>query len=301
MSRTTFTGWRRYLVWAPLAVAVGGTLVAAMPADAASNPAHHPAHHRPEPVRAGSGYLALGDSVPFGFRESANLPIPDYTNAANFVGYPEDIAAELSLRTTNAACPGETTSSLIDDTAPSNGCENAYRAHFPLHVAYSGSQLDFAVHYLRRNRDTRLVSLMIGANDGFLCRATTADHCVSELPSVLQTVGKNVRTILTAIRDHAGYRGQIVLVDYYSLDYSDPVQNASSQALNSTLAAAVQPFHVRIADAFGVFQRAAAQAGGKTCTAGLLTTLTTGGCGVHPSVAGQELLAGTVERVLDEK
>ena len=30
------------------------------------------------PVVAGSGYLALGDSVSFGYREPANLPTPDY-------------------------------------------------------------------------------------------------------------------------------------------------------------------------------------------------------------------------------
>src|SRR5664279_263420 len=33
--------------------------------------------------------------------------------------------------------------------------------------------------------------LMLGANDGFLCQDTTADHCASELPSVLAQVGSN--------------------------------------------------------------------------------------------------------------
>ncbi len=274
------------------AMALGGGVAVALPASASPHESHGHA------VRAGSGYLALGDSVPFGFREAANAPTPDYTQPDTFVGYPEDVAANLSLDETNAACPGETSSSLIDVTAPSNGCENGYRLAFPLHVSYSGPQLAFAVHFLRSHHQTRLVSLMIGANDGFLCQNTTADHCASELPAVLQTIATNVGTILRTIRHHGDYEGQIVVVNYYSLDYTSPVQNGLSQALNQAIDAAAAPFGVEIADGFGAFQQAAAQAGGNTCAAGLLTTLTTGGCGVHPSVAGQAVLAGAVERVV---
>ena len=61
---------------------------------------------------------------------------------------------------------------------------------------------------------------------------------------------------------------------------------------------AAAPFDARVADGFGAFQTAAVQAGGDSCAAGLLTKLTTGGCGVHPSVAGQQLLAGVVLRVV---
>jgi lysophospholipase L1-like esterase len=256
------------------------------------------------PVQSGSTYLALGDSVPFGYREAANLPAPNYPDAASFVGYPEDVAADLSLHVRNAACPGETSTSFIDSSAPSNGCERSpsggpgYRSAFPLHVAYQGSQLHYAIRYLRAHPGVRLVSLMIGANDGFLCQETTADHCASELPAVLAKVAANVTTILQRLRGEAGYSGQIVVVNYYSLDYSSALQNAQSQALNNALDSAAQPFDVEIADGFGAFQQAAAQAGGNSCTAGLLTTLTTGGCGVHPSVAGQQLLAGAVERVV---
>jgi hypothetical protein len=48
---------------------------------------------------------------------------------------------------------------------------------------------------------------------------------------------------------------------------------------------------VVIADGFGELQAASARSGGDTCTAGLLTQLSTGGCGIHPSYAGQALLA----------
>src|SRR5947209_4637182 len=83
-------------------------------------------------------YLALGDSVPFGYS-----PLVSPFNADNFIGYPTPVAAALKESLTNATCPGETSSHFISLTGSDNVC-GFYRAHFPLHVAYSTSQLDFA-------------------------------------------------------------------------------------------------------------------------------------------------------------
>jgi hypothetical protein len=66
-------------------------------------------------------YLALGDSVAFGYRPVNSAAT--YLNPANFTGYPEDVAKALQLNLANASCPGETTSSMINTGAPSNGCE----------------------------------------------------------------------------------------------------------------------------------------------------------------------------------
>jgi lysophospholipase L1-like esterase len=260
-------------------------------------------------VNEGSSYLALGDSVTFGYEESQVVPAPNYTDASSFIGYPEQFGAELHLNVVNASCPGETSASLIDSTAQSNGCENSvgggkvgYRTLFPLHVSYSGSQLDFAVGYLRTHRDVRLVSLMIGANDFFVCQETTADHCTaaSELAATAAAVSKNVATILSAIRWKAHYGGQIAIVNYYSLDYSSAADNASSALLNSTQDNAAAPFHVEIADGFGELEAAAAHSGGSTCNAGLLTQLVGAStpCGIHPSYAGQTLLAASLAKVV---
>lgn len=280
---------RRLLTLLAAAV-LGGTLVGGQAAGA-SRP-------RPTvPLRA-ANYLALGDSVPFGYRESNSVPPPDYSDPTTLVGFPEDVAADRSFHVANASCPGETTASLIDVTAPSNGCENDYRLLYPLHVAYSGAQLDFAVAFLRTHPQTRLVSLMVGANDGFLCQKTTPDQCATELPGLLRTVAANVATILGAIRHDAGYARRIVLVDYYSLNYSDPIQVALSKALNKALIDASAPFDVVVADGFGAFEAIAAQAGGNTCAAGLLTKLSGGGCGIHPSALGQQVLADAVEQVV---
>jgi lysophospholipase L1-like esterase len=254
----------------------------------------------PLPVVAGSGYLALGDSVTFGYREADTRPAPDYHKASTFVAYPADLGAALGLKVTNAACPGETSASLINPAAQSNGCEHTatggpgYRTAFPLHVTYSGSQLTFAVEFLKTHPGTRLVSLMIGANDGFICEAETKDKCVTEFPRVLASVAKNVATILTAVRKGAGYTGQIVILNYYSTDYTSQAGNLASKALNGAQDAAAKPFGVEIANGYQAFLVASVHSAGKPCRAGLLTQLNgkkTATCGVHPSVAGQAVLA----------
>jgi lysophospholipase L1-like esterase len=252
-------------------------------------------------VTAGSRYLALGDSVTFGYQEPTVVPAPNYHVASNFLGYPEMLGAELHLKVANAACPGETSSSFIDTSAPNLGCESAYRKDFPLHVSYTGSQLAYAVKYLRRYRNVRLVSLMIGANDVFMCEASTKDGCASpsEQTPLFAKIAANTRQILSAIRNKAHYRGQLVLVNYYSLNYTNAFITDGSISLNTALDSSAKRFHAVIANGFATFQAAALHSASNTCTAGLLTMLgKPGDCGVHPSYAGQALLAQTVEKAI---
>lgn len=257
------------------------------------------------PVVPRSQYLALGDSVTFGYMEPTVVPAPNYGNAASFAGYPEQLGARLRLSVANASCPGETSASLINASAPSNGCENSpshkssdkYRNH-PLHVKYTGSQLAFALSYLHSHHNVRLITLMIGANDFFLCQKTTSDGCASEQNATAANVTKNIHTILSAIRNKAHYAGQLVIVNYYSLNYSVPAVNAQSQLLNKVQDNAAKPFGVKIADGYGELETASAHSGGNTCTAGLLTQLSAGGCGIHPSYAGQTLLAQALEKTI---
>lgn len=257
-----------------------------------------------KPAVPGSRYLALGDSIAFGYREASNLPTPDYTNPAGFRGYAENVAAALGLRLTNAACPGETSMSFIKKSAPSNGCENhyvagvgqvdgGYRTLYPLHTSYVRSQLGFAKHFLTNHPHTRLVTMTLGANDAFLCQASTSDGCLSEILPLVQTIRANLTKILAGIRG-TGYAGQIVLLNYYSLDYTDAFLTAEVQLLNSALTQAAAAYGARIASGFDAFKAAAEQAGGDVCTAQLVTALTGGGCGVHPSVAGAAVLAQAV-------
>jgi lysophospholipase L1-like esterase len=291
-------------VRALVGVALFGSAVSGIAVPALS--AQHAIAPSSEAVTRGSDYLALGDSITFGFRDPSTTPAPNYFLASSFIGYPEDVGAALGLRVANAACPGETSLSLIEPDAQSNDCENllggglGYRSTYPLHMRYAGTQLQFALAYLRGHPQTRLVTLMIGANDELLCQKTTTDECASptELAGVLAQVASDVGTTLGAIRHRAHYGGQVVVVDYFSLDYSNDADDAQSLALNTSTDDVARRFGATIADGYGVFEAAAAQSGGNSCAAGLLTQLAGGGCGVHPSLAGQALLALAVEQAI---
>jgi lysophospholipase L1-like esterase len=255
---------------------------------------------------ANGTYLALGDSVAFGYVPPQAVPAPNYLVAHSFVGYPEYLAQQLDERVSNASCPGETTASLIVAGAQSNGCENSpgsptgYSTLYPLHAQYQGTQIDYALHYLAAHKHTRLITIDIGANDVFLCQETTADHCTSpaELGGVLNEIAGNLGTIFHDLRDVAGYQGTIVALTYYSLSYSDPTQVAGAQLLNSFIAGVAAQYGVTVADGFAAFEGPSLAFGGDPCAAGLLIKLPDGTCNIHPSPLGHQLLAQAIAQAI---
>jgi lysophospholipase L1-like esterase len=244
----------------------------------------------------GGTMLSLGDSVVFGYITQDG---PAYVNADNFIGYPEIVGNALRLAATNPSCPGETTAGFLSLTGADNGCR-PFRAHFPLHESYNSTQLDFALAYLGANkRKTRLVTLSLGANDGFLLIAACNNNpaCIqANLPAALGAVFANLNSILSNLRA-TGFNGVLMVVNYYSTDYTDPAGTGLSLALNQALSAAAAANGAVVADAFTAFKQAAVAAGGKTCYAGLLNANPANqlACDVHPSITGQRLLAKTVQ------
>ena len=115
---------RHKLVLAATVVAV--SLVAAAGAGATpvghGHGKGHPKHHGKPAVK--DTYLALGDSVAFGYVPPNAVPAPDYFDSGSFVGYPEDLAKLLKETVANASCPGETSQNMLVANTPSNGCEN---------------------------------------------------------------------------------------------------------------------------------------------------------------------------------
>jgi hypothetical protein len=257
----------------------------------------------------GNGYLALGDSVAFGFS-----PLLDPRDEDNFIGYPQIVADKLDTGVVNAACSGEATGSFISLTGLDNSCRD-YRAAFPLHVHYTGTQLAFAVNYLKHHRHTSLVSLGLDANDFF--RLTTGPGkpwppSTCYVPAPTNTAGlvqyfstcavQNLKTILGAIRG-TGYHGLLVIVTYYALDYG----NAGSvfvtrDLLNKAMTTAGASYGAVIANGYEAFQAAAAPFAGDSCKAGLLIVTSTSPltCDVHPTPAGRDLLAGAVVKAVQD-
>jgi lysophospholipase L1-like esterase len=246
---------------------------------------------------ASPGYLALGDSIAFGYVADDGSA---YFDAHGFVGYPDYAGRDLGLIPVNASCPGETSGTFrfAALNGDDNGCRS-YRGVFPLHVSYSGTQLSFATEYLRGHPNTRLVTLGLGMNDWFsIQRACTGQTC---LLAGLATMTANIDAILRSLRA-SGYKGVLEVVNYYAVDYTDTAQVGIIALFNKHLAASATAHHAVIADAFTAFETAAAPARGHTCAAGLINAspgppdspaLPT--CDLHPSLSGQGLLAATVE------
>lgn len=253
-----------------------------------------PASASPPDDRADSAgsYLALGDSVAFGY----NPLLDPRSGPAQYVGYPDLVARALHLRETNAACPGEATGGFTNRRSDNdNGCETgptAWRTLFPLHVRYKTAQLNYAVKYLGKHPNTRLVTLDIGSNDLFHCQNVTADMCAGELSATLATVSSNLRTIYGAIR--AVYRGPLVTLTYYSPNYADPALTGVVRAGNLAIASVATAAGGTVADGFTAFGAIAAQYGGSPCAAGLLIKKSDGTCDIHPTRYGQTVLAQAV-------
>src|SRR5689334_6661515 len=140
-----------------LAVVAAAALFAAPVAQADPGPKHNP----PKSI-----YLALGDSLAFGYQQAKfNANLPNENPAAYNTGYVDDFAQQLAaidpgIETVNLGCPGETTDSLLG-LAP---CP--YHPPFALHTDYTGAQIDAAVKVLQDHPgQVSPVTIDIGAND----------------------------------------------------------------------------------------------------------------------------------------
>lgn len=242
-------------------------------------------------------YLALGDSIAFGYNPTVPISL------SNYVGYPEDVSSAVHEQVANASCIGETSTSFFVAGAPDLGCAAWKQAGNPMWVPYTGTQMDYAVAYLRNNPNPKLVTINIGGNDLGLLQANCDMNLECELaglPGVLATYGVNLTTIFSRLRLEAGYQGPIVLLTYYAFEYSDPTDPATLAfiELNGIASGITSAFGGKVADGFTAFQVASAPFGGSPCAAGLLVPLPGGTCDVHPSVAGQQVLANAILNVL---
>jgi lysophospholipase L1-like esterase len=238
----------------------------------------------------GRGYLALGDSVTFGFSPLLEDPwIP-----GRFVGYPEIIEQRTETTTTNLGCPGQTAQALISLHAVDNGCfrarRQARRAGFALlHTDYRGTQLRVAEAAVRSDAPPSLISIQGGGNEWVICELGPSPDPEKCLADVLPKVTASLREAVSQLRS-SGYHGRIVLVSYYLL----PGFRGTLGRLNQAIARAASEAHVAFADASALFDQYARHHGGDLCTTGLLIMLPDGSCDLHPTRIGQGLLANAV-------
>ena len=236
-------------------------------------------------------YLALGDSVAFGFD-----PLVDTRRTEEFAGYPELLAAGLAVPVVNASCPGEASGGFISPTGADNHCREN-KAAYPLHVAYPGTQLDFALAFLADHPGTELVTIDLGGNDV----SRLNDLCAGDVGCLLEGFGpmlvdysNNLDAIFAALRDV--YHGPLVALTIYNPKPDDPTYQLGLERLNAALVARALEHGGLVADGLAAFATAAG--GGDPCAAGLLIAMADGTCDVHPSARGDQVLADAIEAVL---
>lgn len=259
------------------------------------------------PAQASQGdYLALGDSVAFGFN-----PLLVKAGLAGdpniFVGYPDIVAQRLGLSLTNASCPGETTGGFQSITNGQDYRCLGYRfgLGLPLHVSYPAAQLAYALSFLATHPNTQLVTMDLGANDVFKLQTDVCHGnptCINNgLLAVLQGIDVNLRIIFGELRNVAHYHGMIVTLSYYGLTY-DAAGQAGTNALNAPISDATLASGGIVASGFDAFMARALAHGGSSCAAGLLivTNESPLTCDVHPSPQGRNALAGAIVQTVEK-
>ena len=193
-------------------------------------------------------YLALGDSVAFGFQ-----PDLDFTH-----GYTDDFYHDLENHGThsysNMGCPGETTATMINGL-----CSVSVLRKYP----YVGSQLLAAVVYLRLHAgQVSPVTLDIGANDVDHDIDYTTCAISPKLAGDLTTMDYNLTHVIlpqltSAMEVDGRMTGDLLMMNYYN-PFQNHCPNSASfaQMYNQHLAADAQG-HATMVDVFDAFGGAA--------------------------------------------
>lgn len=301
-----------------LCAAVFVVLYAALPAPSAAARAERHAHaqgrhlshhgrdlhlrsrgHMP-PSRTPVTYLALGDSLAFGYSQARfeeNLPLEN--PAAFETGYVNDFGAALhrfdkSLEIVNDGCPGETTESFINGPC-------TYQLLFPLHHPYAGgkqaSQLSDALGYIAEHKEAvNPITIDIGANDALAviegCKAEPA--CITpKVPALFAKIGVNLARILAELRAAAPH-AQIVVVGLYN-PFGETIAggDAMTAALNEVMHVDASAVGASFADPLPEFNPPGAREEHRIC---LLTNMCDAKPDIHPTDLGYKVLARVVLR-----
>ncbi|HTJ31935.1 MAG TPA: SGNH/GDSL hydrolase family protein [Dactylosporangium sp.] len=265
------------LALALTALAAGYT-AAATPAAASGPPARY--------------YLALGDSIAYGFQTDKALA--GRPPEAFDTGYVDLLSARLrGLATVNYSCPGEST---VTFRVSCPWKDSGHR----LHDDYSGAQLGAALSFLHRHRGrVELITVSLNGNDinDFVAACAGDPDCIQRTaPDAVARYAARLRSILLQLRA-AAPAARIVVVGAYDPNvgrfaFSDPL----FASVNAAQAAAAAAVRARFADPFPVFNPQGDPAA-ETAAICALTLICTKG-DAHPSDAGYRALADVIWRVV---
>ena len=243
-------------MWKRCLVVIGVLGVAAVPLrpDAAGAATKNPVFHPPSQY-----YLALGDSLAFGFQEAkflGEVGSGTYDPASFNTGYDANFAAALQpfapgghSTEVNYGCPGETTGSMVN-----GGC--AFHFGFALHNEYplAESQLQAAVAFLQAHpHKVNPITLDIGANDLLQLNGSCGGDpgcIVAGLPATIATMEANVDQILTTLHNAAPGAEVIAMNVPDPFEFTAPASLQVFGAYDHGLDGVLAQHKVRLVDAF---------------------------------------------------
>lgn len=273
------------------AVAVAAMVPVSVSAGSGSSLFHPPSRH----------YLALGDSLAFGFHQQqflTEIATNTYSAASFNDGYVDDFAAMLTgidpgIETANLGCPGETTSSML---GIGGNCSFPLALHYAPapYYQYAASQMDAALSYLAAYGGTTVpITLDIGGNDVLhLVGDCGGDSTcmLNGLPATITTMVANLGTIIGELQSASSRTELLVMNVPDPYEFALPATIPIFAAFNLALDAVVTSRHAVLVDAFdkalayyvhGDYSGFCALSG--VCTPPLYD--------LHPSAAGYEALA----------
>jgi len=233
-------------------------------------------------------YLALGDSIAFGWD-----PLLD-RRVTEMQGYPEVLADRIAMPVTNASCPGEASGGFWSPFGIDNHCRENRQA-YPLHAAYEGTQLDFALDWLSQHPEAELVTIDIGGNDAGRLQASCAGEVSCMLGGVVPMLTEyehNLERIFSTLRNV--YDGPLIALAIYNPFPNDQLAQWALDRLNGALAAKAAAHGAVFVDGMKAFRTASSD----PCADGLLIAMPDGRCDIHPSARGDAVLAGAIETAL---
>ena len=228
-------------------------------------------------------YLALGDSLAFGFQ-------PDFDFGHGYANYfYNDLKNHGVTANANLGCPSETSTTFVK-----GGCPLPFLRKYP----YSGPQLNAALSYLSSHSGlVSPVTLDIGASEivpDFHRQGCTVD--TTKFANDLATLDANLtQIILPALHNKLVVNGTLT-GDLLLLNYYDPDQNACPntvqyiQTLNQHLANDIGGYG-SIVDVFSAFGGAATP-NGNICSYTWECTFVQD---IHPMRKGYSVIASAIE------